>query len=116
MATGDIKPRWKKGESGNPKGRPKGSQNSKKRLERILLAIQTKKNPITGEMEQFTVIEQMDIAIISKALKGDIKAYSEILDRFEGKAKQLTETEVTNNNPIAINMYTAPPPTDEPTV
>jgi hypothetical protein len=77
-----------KGQSGNPSGKPKGTIHSSTRLKRILDLVQKKKNPVTGHEEEFTVLEQMDLVQISKALKGDSKAYAEILDRLEGKAKQ----------------------------
>ena len=86
---------FKKGESGNPNGRPKGVPNSKTRLLRLLELVQTKTNPITGDKEEFTVAEQLDMVLINKAIKGDIRAYQEIMDRLEGKAKQSTELEVT---------------------
>jgi hypothetical protein len=86
---------FKKGESGNPNGRPKGVPNSKTRLLRLLELVQTKTNPITGEKEEFTVAEQLDLVVLQKAFKGDLRAYQEILDRLEGKAKQSTELEVS---------------------
>ena len=86
----NLKP-FKKGQSGNPKGRPKGVLNSATRLKRILELTNKKKNKGTGEMEDFTVSEQMDMALISKALVGDVTAYREIMDRLEGKAKQSLE-------------------------
>ena len=90
MAKEDIeKHKFKPGQSGNPNGRPKGTENSSTRLLRLLSIVQKKKNPATGEEEEFTVLEQMDMAMVSKALKGDSKAYAEILDRLEGKSKQL---------------------------
>ena len=85
----------KKGEVRNPNGKPKGVQNSKTRLLRLLELVQKKRNPITGEEEEFTVLELMDMQIIVKALKGDQKAYQEVMDRLEGKAKQSTELEVS---------------------
>lgn len=91
-----------KGETMNPNGRPKGVQNSKTRLLRLLQLVQKKKNPVTGEDEEFSVMEQLDMAIISKALKGDIKAYQEILDRLEGKATQ--EIKNTGETPITIKV------------
>lgn len=86
---------FKKGVSGNPAGRPKGVPNSKTRLLRLLELVQTKTNPITGDKEEFTVAEQLDMVLINKAIKGDIRAYQEVMDRLEGKAKQSTELEVT---------------------
>lgn len=85
----------KKGEVRNPNGKPKGVQNSKTRLLRLLELVQKKRNPITGEEEEFTVLELMDMQIIVKALKGDQRAYQEVMDRLEGKAKQSTELEVS---------------------
>jgi hypothetical protein len=93
---------WKKGQSGNPKGKPKGVEHSKTRLIRLLQIVQKKKNAITGESEEFSVAEQMDMALILKALKGDIKAYAEILDRIEGKATQHIENK--NDVPLTIKV------------
>jgi hypothetical protein len=77
----------KKGEIRNPKGKPKGLQHSKTRLKRLLEITQDLTNPITGEVEGFTVLEQLDLQQIIKARKGDLGAYREILDRLEGKTK-----------------------------
>lgn len=90
----NLKP-FPKGVSGNPAGKPKGVQNSKTRLLRLLELVQKKKNPITGEEEEFTVLELMDMQMIAKALKGDQRAYQEVIDRLEGKPKQSTELEVS---------------------
>lgn len=78
----------KKGEIRNPKGYPKGVPNSRTRLLRLLQISQTSKNEITGDTEEFTVAERMDMALIMKALTGDIYAYREVIDRMEGKAQQ----------------------------
>jgi hypothetical protein len=90
----NLKP-FEKGVSGNPNGRPKGVTNSKVRLLRILEMVTSAKNPVTGELEDFTIAEQLDIKIIAKAMKGDIRAYQELLDRLEGRAKQTNEIEVS---------------------
>jgi len=86
---------FKKGEVANPKGRPKGIPNSKTRLLRLLELVQVKTNPITGEKEEFTVAEQLDMMVLQKAFKGDLRAYQEILDRLEGRAKQTNEIELS---------------------
>lgn len=80
-----------KGQSGNPNGRPKGAQTSSVRLRRLLEIEQKKPNPVTKKEEKFTTLELMDAAVIAKALKGDILAYREILDRFEGKVPNKNE-------------------------
>lgn len=76
---------WKPGQSGNPAGRPKGIPNSKTRLRRLLDLSQNIKNPVTGEIESFTVMEQIDMKLIQKARTGDLAAIRELLDRLEGK-------------------------------
>ena len=53
-----------KGEIRNPKGRGKGVPNSRTRLLRLLELVQLKNNPITGEKEEFSVAEQLDLGRI----------------------------------------------------
>ena len=86
---------FKKGQVANPNGRPKGVPNSKTRLLRLLELVTKVRNPVTGEDEEFSIAEQLDMQIIAKARKGDLKAYEIILDRLEGKPKQSTEVEVS---------------------
>jgi hypothetical protein len=104
MAGIDNLVHFEKGQSGNPNGRPKGVQNSKTRLLRLLELVQKKRNPITGEEEDFTVLELMDMQMISKALKGDQRAYEAVVDRLEGKPKQTTDinADVRGNVQIII--------------
>jgi hypothetical protein len=104
MAGIDNLVHFEKGQSGNPNGRPKGVQNSKTRLLRLLELVQKKRNPITGEEEDFTVLELMDMQMISKALKGDQRAYEAVVDRLEGKPKQTTDitADIKGNVQITI--------------
>lgn len=88
---------FKKGENGG--GYPKGVPNSKTRLKRLLSIMLEKTNPINGEKEKFSVAEQMDMAQIIKALKGDTRAYQEVMDRYEGKATQTNDINL-NNTPV----------------
>ena len=90
----NLKP-FPKGVSGNPAGKPKGVEHSKTRLLRLLQLVTKVRNPVTGEEEEFTIAEQLDMKIIAKAMKSDLRAYQEILDRLEGKAKQTNEIELS---------------------
>ena len=82
-----------KGESMNPKGKPKGVLNSKTRLLRLLELVKIQDNPLDPSLksEKFSQIELMDAAMILKAQSGDVLAYREILDRLEGKVTQKSE-------------------------
>jgi hypothetical protein len=96
---------FKKGQSGNPKGRAKGTENSKTRLLRLFSLMQKKKNPFTGDMEEFTILEQMDMAQAIKAIQeGDTKAYDSLMDRFEGKPQQEIIQENISDNEIKVNI------------
>jgi hypothetical protein len=110
--TPPVEHQWKPGQSGNPKGHPKGVPNSKTRLMRLLPLIQKIKNPITEEMEEFTVAEQMDMKMIYMALKGNIQAYREIIDRIEGKPDQ--KLDMTSGGapilPPNIAIFNSAPP------
>lgn len=90
----NLKP-FPKGVSGNPAGYPKGIPNSKTRYLRLLTLTEQIKNPVTGELEQFSIMEQLDMQLIAKARKGDISAYKEIMDRLEGKPVQNVDMSVT---------------------
>jgi hypothetical protein len=84
----NLKP-FEKGQSGNPNGRPKGAISSKTILNKFLSLVEKGvKNPVTGEFEDMTVAEVMNLSIIAKARKGDLSAYREVLDRLEGKPQQ----------------------------
>ncbi len=73
-------------------------------LLRLLELVQKRRNPITGEDEEFTVLELMDMQMISKALRGDQRAYEAVVDRLEGKPKQTTDitADIKGNVQITI--------------
>jgi hypothetical protein len=48
---GQIEPRWEKGESGNPNGRPKGAKNRSTIAKYWLEVNQKLKNPLTNQHE-----------------------------------------------------------------
>ena len=79
------KHQWKKGQSGNPKGRPKSMPDLKDALMTVLGQVQNDQN----------ALEAMLTVLRSKALKGDTKAAEILLDRAYGKPKQETDVMAT---------------------
>lgn len=79
-----IPHQFKPGETGNPRGRPKGSKSLKTMLTELL----SSQDP-DGEWAK-----SVGGQLIRKAFRdGDIRALQEIIDRVEGKVAQKTELE-----------------------
>ena len=78
-----IENRWKKGQSGNPGGRPKGSVNLTSRLRTAL-----SKND--GQLAEVIVK-----VLIREAAKGKFNHLHEILDRIDGKVVQQVQLNAT---------------------
>lgn len=70
--------KWKKGQSGNPKGQPRKLPEL-----RDLLA-----NVLGDEKDGKSAAEAILMALRAKATKGDVRAAELLLDRAYGKAKQ----------------------------
>jgi hypothetical protein len=84
MANPNIKPRWKKGESGNPNGRPKGAKNYKTLFREAYVAIA--KDLRLGKNLDILLVEILKRGI-KEALKGNYPFYKDIMDRLYGKPK-----------------------------
>ena len=78
MIPNEEKGQFKKGESGNPNGRPKKLPELDKLLADVL----------GEEKDGVTAAEAILKALRAKATKGDIRAAEVLLDRGYGKAKQ----------------------------
>ena len=86
QAKADIKglaTQFKKGTSGNPKGRPKGQRNFATVYRIALEKIAEKKGLSEDDIEV-----AMAVKAIERALKGDHKFYQDTQDRIHGKAIQ----------------------------
>lgn len=100
-----TKTSFKKGQSGNTKGRPKKdaclSEILKYRLDmpREIKDAKTGKNIRVENVRDYVVD-----TIIKLALKGDTKAINIIFDRTEGKAAQKIEQETTLLNGVNIKV------------
>ena len=84
--------KFKKGESGNPNGRP-----------RKLPALDKLMADVLGEEKDgITAGEVILKALRAKATKGDVRAAEVLLDRAYGKPKQTTDTNITTTEPLVI--------------
>ena len=105
MANKDIEPRWEKGESGNPAGRPKGSRYRSTIAKHWLEVNQSLKNPLTGIEETMSQEDLMTLALIKKAREGDVNAYKALMDSGYGSPiQQIDQTLEQTINEIKINI------------
>ena len=79
----NLKP-FKKGKSGNPKGRPKKLPDIDELLDKVL------GTDGKGKSEAEAILT----ALMAKAKKGDVRAAEVLLDRAYGKVKQTIESTV----------------------
>jgi hypothetical protein len=105
MANKDIQPRWEKGESGNPAGRPKGSKNRSTIARQWLEVNQSLKNPLTGEQETMSQEDLMTLALIKKAREGDVSAYKALMDSGYGQPLQQIEQTILEQ-PLFPDVHT----------
>ncbi len=85
---------FKKGESGNPNGRPKKLPELDKLLADVL----------GEEKDGTTAAEAILKALRAKATKGDIRAAEVLLERAYGKAKQSMDV-TSNGQTIAVPLW-----------
>jgi len=61
------------------------------------------KNPITGKEETLPIEDQITIALIGKALKGDVNAFRELMDSGYGKLTDKTELTGKDGKDLMVN-------------
>jgi hypothetical protein len=95
----------KKGEIRNPNGKPKGTLNRSTLLKKWIEVHTKLKHPITKKEESGTVADLITLALINKAITGDIQAIKEINDTLYGKIPnrdELTGADGKELNPPTI--------------
>ena len=88
---------FKKGQSGNPKGKPCKIP----RLDKLLAEV------LGEDKDGITAAKAILMALRAKATKGDVRAAEVLLDRAYGKAKQVTEE--IGNSQITLNIVRGKP-------
>lgn len=82
----------KAGEIRNPNGRTKGSKN-RSTIARYWLGISQKvKNPLTGKEQLMSQEDLITLALINKAIAGDVPSYKSLMDSGYGAPVQQVET------------------------
>lgn len=84
--------KFKKGQTGNPNGRPRKLPELDKLLADVL----------GEEKDGITAGEAILKALRAKATKGDVRAAEVLLDRAYGKAKQTMDANVNMLEPLVI--------------
>tara|TARA_A200000113_G_scaffold195643_1_gene186273 strand:+ start:606 stop:917 length:312 start_codon:yes stop_codon:yes gene_type:complete len=91
---------FKKGQSGNPKGRPVGKKSRSTIAKKWLETPEKFKNPITGVIEELTQEDIGTLALIKKMRSGDVRAYDSLMDSAFGKALQTNDINVNKDGPL----------------
>ena len=96
--------RFKKGQSGNPKGRPKKSKNVKTVLKEVL----DKPIQITfdGKTETVSILEAIIKRLSIKALNGDLRATSMLIKEWVSYFPDLVPPEVPKAKLTIMNICT----------
>lgn len=87
---------FKPGQSGNPKGHPKGQRN----LSTILREMLAESVEVTIDGKK-TKVQFQDVLVrklVKKANEGDLRAIQECFNRIEGMPKQRSEVTITGES------------------
>jgi hypothetical protein len=123
MAVKKIKPvppkeyQYKKGQTGNPNGRPKGGKNISTYLKLLMdeemstTDMFSQKKSMKKTVADIIAVKLIALAIKSNKGKGDLAAINTIMDRLEGKplVKQETKTQFEE---IEVKIVKATNPSD----
>ena len=93
-----------KGESMNPAGKPKGVKNRATVVKEIFAIMLNDTNPVTNQSGRFSAEELAALAILKKAMSGDVQAYKELMDSAYGKASQ--HIDIKTEDPIVFKLPT----------
>jgi len=100
----NIEPhKFPKGQSGNPKGRPKGARNRATIVREWLEVEQEITNPITGERQRLQQQDIITLSLIKEAREGNVRAFQELMDSAFGKI--VNQLDISNNDKPKLPDY-----------
>ena len=92
------------GESRNPKGRPKGAKNRATVLKELLGIKMKKPNPLKdNKVEAMTVERLVELALIKKAMSGDVQAIKLVSEKMYGKIPLDINLGGQQENPVVVD-------------
>ena len=95
--------RFKPGESGNPKGRPKGAKNEATLLFELLhRKVEVREN---GKIRKITILEAMLHRLAEDSLKGNVKSAAFLLNRLTAMASGTVGPEVSQDDQAVLAAY-----------
>jgi hypothetical protein len=100
MSKEDLIP-FKKGQSGNPNGRPRGSLN-RSTIAKKWLEVLSQEELEDGVVKWLSNEEAITLALIQKARKGDVNAYKALMDSAYGTAKDTVD--INSNETKSIDF------------
>jgi len=89
--------RWPKGQSGNPKGRPRGHRNLAAALTAVLR--ESVSRHVDGKVYEITKLEAVTRELVDRALEGDPRLLHELLAEIHKKETQAEPD--TSGEPLA---------------
>jgi hypothetical protein len=92
---------FKKGQSGNPSGRPKGSLN-RSTIAKKWLEVLSQEELEDGQVKWLSNEEAMTLSLIKKARNGDVNAYKALMDSAYGTAKDTVD--INSNEKRSIDF------------
>lgn len=92
----NLKPPYKKGQSGNPLGKPRGQRDYATLYREALIKFAEKNSENPLDIENDILIKGL-----SSARKGDYRFYKDVLDRLYGQPKQPQEHSGSVNHTLS---------------
>lgn len=99
-----VATQFKKGESGNPNGRPVGSVSVKAELQKLVnIILKGEFNHLSGETEDMPVGRKVALNLLDKALAdADLNAIGKVLEHLDGKPAQAINLGGQEDNPVQV--------------